>query len=141
MAYGTIEYSEDGKPKCEICGEYFSRVLNHARYKHFINEKEYKRQFGLDLYKGICSKDSAGKTRETTLRNYDKCVKVNLIIRGDKTRFSPGSKGRTKDKVSEQSRLKLKDQLKQHSMVVAMKKNGQRVGNSKLGNKKRWGNN
>ena len=137
MSYGKIEYNEDGQPKCEICGEYFNRVIAHARQKHEINEKEYKKRFGFDLKKGICSKESSEKTRVKTLGNYDKCVQKNLIGNGSKTRFIKGSEGRTKDKVSAQTNIRLKERLKGSFMVSAMKLSGKRVGNSGLGNKKK----
>lgn len=140
MSYGIIEYNEDGQPKCEICGEYFNRVIVHARQKHEINEKEYKKKFGFDLKKGICSKESAEKSRERLFDNYDKCVTGNLLKKGEKSRFKPGSDGRTQDKVSEQTKIRLKERLKGVGMVSAMKLSGQKVGNSGLGNKKRWGN-
>ena len=140
MSYGKIEYNEDGQPKCEICGEYFNRVIAHARQKHEINEKEYKKRFGFDLRKGICSKESAEKSRERVFDNYDKCVTGNLLKNGEKSRFLKGSEGRTQDKVSEQTKIRLKERLKGVGMISAMKLSGQKVGNSGLGNEKRWGN-
>ena len=138
MPYGIIEYDQDGHPKCELCGKHFKRVLSHVRQKHEMNEKDYKRQFGFDLKKGICSKESSELSRERTLSNYDKCIARNLMIKGAQTRFKAGDKGRTKDKVSEQTRLRLKGRLKAPFMVDAMRENGKLLGNSGLGNKKRW---
>lgn len=139
MPYGQIKYNEDGKPMCEICGEYFDRVISHVRQKHEMNEREYKKQFGFDLKKGICSKVSSERTRYKTLNNYDKCIQRNLITKGVETRFNDGHTGRTKEMVSEQTRNRLKERLKQPYMVKAMKKAGEMVGKSGLGNKKRWG--
>ena len=107
MSYGNIEYNEEGNPKCEICGKFFKRVLSHVRQKHEINEKEYKTNYGFDLIKGICSKESSEKSRASALKNYDKVIAVNLLKNGEATRFKDGSKGRTKDKVSEQTRIML----------------------------------
>lgn len=105
--YGIIEYNAEGKPKCEICEEYFDRVAAHVRQKHDISAREYKIKYGFDLKKGICSKESKIKSRERVLENYDKVVSDNLIKKGENTRFKEGSKGRTKEKVSEQTRLML----------------------------------
>lgn len=138
MAYGVIEYDEDGKPICEICGKAFKRVLTHARQKHDITEKEYKKQFGFDLKKGICSKESAEATRIKTLENYDKVIKDNLLKGGIKSRFQPGAKGRTKDKVSAQTRMMLKERLKKPEMIKRMKESGRKLGKSGIGNKIRW---
>lgn len=109
MSYGKIEYNQEGKPKCEICGEYFNRVSAHVRQKHEMSAKEYKLTFGFDLYKGICSKDSSEKSRDKVLENYDKVVANNLLKKGESTRFKKGCEGRTKDKVSEQTRRMLSE--------------------------------
>lgn len=138
MAYGVIEYDNEGKPICEICKKSFNRVLSHVRQKHDMSEREYKITFGFDLGKGICSKESSERSRETTLANYDKCIGKNLIHCGKKSRYCKGHLGRTKDMVQEQTRLMLKKRLEEPHMVEAMRKSGERVGNSGLGNIKRW---
>jgi hypothetical protein len=140
MSYGIIEYNSDGEPKCEICNKHFKRVIVHARQKHNISEKEYKMQFGFDLKKGICSKDSSEKSRIKTLENYDKLIAINLTLKGVKSIFLKGNKGRTKEQVSEQTRLMLIERLKKPEMIVKMKESGKKVGSSGLGNKKRWAN-
>lgn len=139
MAYGIIEYDEDGLPKCEICSRYFKRVLTHVRQRHFLEEREYKKRFGFDLKKGICSKESSEISRDRILRNYDRCIKRNLA-KGKKYRFKKGDTGRTKDMVSAQTKKRLKERLKTPYMVKAMKESGSKLGKSGLGNKKRWGN-
>lgn len=138
MSYGIIEYDDEGKPICEICKKSFKRVLSHVRQKHFISEKEYKLTFGFDLGKGICSKESSEKSREAVYSNYDKCISKNLIASGNKTRFSEGYEGRIADKVQEQTRIRLKENLKKPKMIAAMIESGRRVGKSGLGNKMRW---
>lgn len=138
MSYGIIEYDQDGKPICEICKKSFNRVLSHVRQKHEMSEKEYKLAFGFDLKKGICSKESSERTRITTLTNYDKCIGKNLIHCGEKTRFTQGHQGRTKDMVQEQTRIRLKERLKEPYMIEVMQKSGKKVGESGLGNKVRW---
>jgi hypothetical protein len=138
MGYGVIEYSADGKPMCEICGKYFHRVLSHVRQKHDVNERDYKKQFGFDLKKGICSLESKEKSRQAVLDNYDKVVLDNLVVNGSKSRFKLGSKGRTKDMVSAQTRKMLRERLETPQMKEAMRLSGQKVGASGIGNKVRW---
>ena len=138
MSYGIIEYDDSGKPICEICKKSFNRVLSHVRQAHQMSEREYKLAFGFDLVKGICSKESSELSRERTLANYDKCIGKNLIHCGEKTRFTKGHEGRTQDMVQEQTRLRLKERLKQPQMIEAMRKSGENVGKSGLGNIKRW---
>jgi len=139
MSYGIIEYNEEGQPKCEICNKYFNRVLAHVRQKHHMTEKEYKIQFGFDLKKGICSAESSERSRIKALENYDTVIAVNLTIKGQKSRFKNGDKGRTKEQVSEQTRIMLKERLKTPEMVEKMRQAGKVVGSSGLGNLKRWG--
>lgn len=140
MSYGVIEYDSDGNPKCEICGKHYRRVLSHVRQAHFMPEREYKTAFGFDLLKGICSKESSEISRQRVYENFDKCIGKNLLLKGKKSRFIEGGEGRTKDKVSQQTRLMLKKRLEEPKMIEAMSESGRRVGMSGLGNKARWGN-
>jgi hypothetical protein len=137
---GKIEFDEEGKPICEICGKSFKRVMAHVRMKHELTAVEYKQKFGFDLGKGICSAESSELTREKTLENYETVIKKNLLKKGVGSRFQHGDKGRTKDKVSEQTKIRLKDNLKKPKMIEVMKISGSKLGKSGLGNKKRWGN-
>lgn len=138
MAYGEIEYDINGNPKCEICGKHFKRVLSHVRQKHNMNEREYKKNFGFDLRKGICSKESKEKSRKAVFENYEKVVEKNLIIKGQESRFKNGDKGRTKDMVSAQTRKMLRDKLETPKMKEAMRLSGRKLGLSGIGNKIRW---
>jgi hypothetical protein len=138
MSYGVIEYNEDGQPMCEICGKHFERVIAHARQKHHISEREYKLQFGLNLKKGICSKRSSEISRERVFENYEKCIGKNLELLGQNSRFKDGSEGRTRDKVSEQTRLMLVDRAKNNMSHSKRKELGKILGLSGLGNKERW---
>ena len=109
MSYGKIEYNDEGLPKCEICGKHFNRVTAHVRQIHGLSAREYKLQFGFDLIKGICSKESAERTRVKTMSNYDTVIADNLIKGGEETRFKKGSLGRTREKVSQQTLNRLRE--------------------------------
>ncbi len=111
MSYGKIEYNEYGLPKCEICGEHYHRVTAHVRQVHGLSAREYKLQFGFDLIKGICSRESSERTRVKTMSNFDMVITENLIKGGEQTRFKVGSKGRTREKVSKQTLLRLKENI------------------------------
>ena len=108
MSYGKIEYNEYGLPKCEICNKHFHRVTAHVRQVHGLSAREYKLQFGLDLKKGICSKESSEKSRQKAMSNYDKVIGENLIVGGEATRFRTGSGGRTREQMSQQTLNRLK---------------------------------
>lgn len=139
MAYGVIEYDSVGNPKCEICDKHFIRVLTHVRQKHDMDERTYKKIFGFDLKKGICSKESSELSRGKVMDNYDQCVSKNLLDGGKVTRYEDGDKGRTKDQVSEQTRLMLIARLKNDQMQKVLKESGKRLGDSGTGNAARWG--
>ena len=139
MAYGIIEYDINGLPKCEICGEHFNRVLSHVRQKHHMNEREYKKTYGFDTKKGICSKESAQLSRDRVFEHYDKCIDKNLGVKGAKTRFKKGSSCRTKEFVSEQTRRRLVSHFTSEKMNEIRTGNGFKVGKSGKGNVARWG--
>jgi len=107
MAYGIIEYDKEGKPKCEICGKYFHRVITHVRQKHFLTTREYKEAYGFDVKKGICSLQSKEKSHNAVMANFDRVVRQNLMEGGKHSRFQKGGSGRTKEQVSEQTRRML----------------------------------
>ena len=138
MAYGIIEYNDEGLPMCEICGKHFNRVISHVRQKHDMNERDYKLLFGFDLNKGVCSKESSERSRIKAFENYDTVIAINLKEKGCKSRFKVGCEGRTRDKVSQQTFLALKERLTKPNMKLAMSESGKRLGHSGLGNKKRW---
>jgi hypothetical protein len=137
--YGRIAYDLDGKPICEICGLSFKRLMTHVRQKHDMSAVEYKKFYGLDLHTGICSPDSAAIAREHALNNYDKVIAENLLKGGNRTRFTNGHDGRTKEKVSAQTKARLKKRLTTAPMKEAMRKSGIKLAKSGLGNKARWG--
>ena len=105
---GEVVYTSEGKIVCHICGKAFTRLLTHVRQYHGISEKDYKKEYGLILYKGIISESSREKSRKAVFNNYDKVVLDNLVKNGKNTRFKDGYKGRTKDKVSLQEMKRLK---------------------------------
>ena len=111
MPYGIVTYDKEGKPICEICGQSFDRLLRHTQQKHGVTAKEYKKRFGLDAKKGICSKDSEALARQRVMENYNTVVADNLLKNGVNSRFKKGDRGRTKEKVSEQTRIMLRNRF------------------------------
>lgn len=110
--YGEIAYSPDGKPICHICGKAYNKPLAHAWQIHGITEKEYKKEFGLDVTVGILSEESRALARKRVYENYDVAIAENLLKKGKNTRFKKGSQGRVKEKVSEQTRRALVERIK-----------------------------
>lgn len=112
---GVIRYDANGLPICEICDKSFHRVAAHVRQKHHMTAKEYKKKFGLDNIKGICSQESHDKSSDRVFENFNKCVGDNLIKEGTTTRFKKGCQGRTGDMVSTQTYIRLCEQAKEIS--------------------------
>jgi hypothetical protein len=137
MSYGIIEYNSEGLPMCEICGEFFARVTSHVRQKHNMTAREYKLKFGFDLIKGITSQESREKSRNVAYDNYEQCIANNLLHNGGSTRFKPGHKGRTRDKVSEQTRIELVERAKNSMALEHRRELCRKLGKSGKGNKAR----
>lgn len=137
--YGKIIFF-DGNPVCHICGKSFKRLMTHVRQSHKISAREYKETFGLNVSKGIISEESRTKSQIAVEKNYGKVVEKNLIKKGEKTRYQNGDEGRTKDKLSHQELMRLKEWAKTNVEPERRKKIGSKLGKSGLGNLKRWGN-
>lgn len=105
--YGKIVKSPDGRLMCHICGKLFNKLGSHVYYTHKMTAYEYKKIFGLETGKGLMSLPLHLKCRDNVMLHYDKCISENLVKRGAGTRFNKGDKGRTRDKLSEQTRASL----------------------------------
>lgn len=138
MSYGVIEYNHLGQPKCEICNKYFNRVLNHVYQAHNMVALDYKITYGFERGKGICSKESSDKTRQKAKDNYEISGKRNLSL-GKNSRFKKGHKGRTKDQVSYETKLKLIQHVKTNVPTEKRIELGRKLGKSGKGNLARWG--
>lgn len=105
--YGEIQYDVNGDPICHICGKSFPKLGAHIWNGHHIKTRDYCEIFGLDVGKGICSKEYAQKMREYAYQHYDVVISNNLIKNGKHTRYKHGHEGRTRDKMSEQTKRAL----------------------------------
>lgn len=105
--YGEIQYDVNGDPICHICGKSFSKLGAHIWNGHKMRTHDYCKTFGLNVGKGICSKEYAMKMRNYAYQHYDIVISENLIKDGKHTRFKQGSEGRTREKMSEQTRRAL----------------------------------
>ena len=110
--YGDVSYDPDGKPICHICGKAYDKLLAHVWQVHKLSAYDYKIEFGLDVGKGIMSKESTELARKRVYENFDASVVKPLIEGGKKTRFKVGESS-TKY-LSEQSKRRLIAQLRKH---------------------------
>lgn len=108
---GEVEYDDEGKLICHICGRAFRRLSSHAFRGHGVSAYTYKEMFGLNNNTGLLIESTKEMLREYNKNNYEKVVKENLINKGKDSRFKKGSKGRTRDKI----RLQCKNVLIQNT--------------------------
>lgn len=132
--YGEVQYDVNGDPVCHICGKPFPKLGAHIWNGHRIRTRDYCKIFGLDVKKGICSKEFKEKMRALNAEHYDIVVRKNLLESGAKTRYASGSQGRTKDMMSEQTRRRVAElghktgriNIKKTRTHITKSKNGKR---------------
>lgn len=105
--YGKVIKLPNGLLVCHICGKAFRKLGAHVVQKHNITSYQYKVMFGLETSHGLISEEHKQHLSDCVRRNFDLCVMQNLVQNGINTRFVKGHVGRTKDVVSEQTRLRL----------------------------------
>ena len=44
---GNVEYDDQGRPICHICGMALDKLMEHVRRKHHMTSEEYRRSFDL----------------------------------------------------------------------------------------------
>lgn len=101
---GEVQYDNEGRPICHICGRAFKKLASHAFHTHNINAYEYKEKFGLNNNQGLISESTKKILQEHSKNNYDLVIKENLLNKGKDHRFKKGGKGRTRDMVRLQCR-------------------------------------
>lgn len=106
--YGEIIKTPDGRLVCHICGKAFNKLGAYVVQKHKITSYDYKKIFGLNVSIGLISDNHREHLHDMAIKNYDVVVKENLIKKGINTRYVIGSKGRTREQLSEQSLRMLK---------------------------------
>ena len=109
---GEIKYDSEGRPICHICGRAFNKLMAHVSQLHKMDATVYKEKFELERGRGILSEKTRKLLHDNVMENYDVVVTENLKVKGESTRFKNGSPGRTKDKVSLQTRKKLVEHAK-----------------------------
>ena len=104
-AYGEIAYAPNGDCICPLCGKAFRKLGRHFNLAHGMTSDEAHKKFGWDRNAKATNESYRNLMRD---KLQDKCVTVNLIEKGQSTRYVPGSEGRTRDKVSAMTLNKLK---------------------------------
>lgn len=92
---GRIEYDENGKVICHICGRAYARLGSHVKESHDMTIETYKKQFGL-CKRAKTTEESYSKM----MRDYAKENKMDerLIVVGANTRIKKGESDKRKGK-------------------------------------------
>lgn len=45
--YGTVQYDDEGRPICHVCGMAFDKLIEHTKRKHGLGTVDYRAEFGL----------------------------------------------------------------------------------------------
>lgn len=106
---GEITYAPNGDCICPFCGKAFRKLGLHFYYSHNLTSKEAHKKAGWD--------QSAKATNEgyrILMRNiqHEKTITENLLEKGKPTRFKKNHQGRTKDKISVMTNIRLKNKNK-----------------------------
>ncbi len=96
---GIIKYSPNGDPICHICGQAHRKLGNHIRFKHHMQQNEYR-----DKFKLYHNTKLSNMEYQETMANYnqiyrDIVVEQNLIEKGKKTRITSETVFETKRKL------------------------------------------
>ena len=103
----VIEHDVNSLPICKVCGKSFNKLWSHIRMTHKMLTSQYRIQFWLDNNARLMSKTSIVLASKRNKENYDLVVTENLLSRWINTRYKDWDPGRTKDKVREQTRIRL----------------------------------
>lgn len=93
--HGKIEYDDEGKVICHICGRSYKRLGSHARESHSMTIEEYKAEFGLNRRARTTEQNYSLTMRELALE-YGMDERLREI--GKNTRIKPGEKDKRKGK-------------------------------------------
>jgi len=67
--HGTVQYTDDDKVVCHICGMAFAKLAEHVRLKHKLSDREYREEFGLEYHTRLVSNAYHQKMQEHALKN------------------------------------------------------------------------
>lgn len=105
--YGEITYAPNGDCICPLCGKAFRKLGMHFYYAHGMTAKQAHEKAGWD-HNAKATNPAYRDLMRDKLQEH--CVTVNLINKGESTRFVPNHVGRSKDKVSAMTLKRLKQQ-------------------------------
>lgn len=103
--YGEITYTEEGDCICPFCGKAYRKLGGHFVQAHGLSSADAHKLAGWDRSAKATNVDYRNLMRR---KLQTKCVTVNLIQKGKRTRYTLGSAGRPKEKVSQMTLNRLK---------------------------------
>lgn len=85
---GKITYTPNGDPICHICGQAHRKLGNHIKFKHNMNQIEYREKFKLYHNTRLSNKEYQKTMADYNKKYKDIVVKNNLIKCGKNTRIN-----------------------------------------------------
>ena len=87
---GKITYAPNGDPICHICGQAHRKLGNHIRFKHHMEQNEYRDKFKLYRNTRLSNMEYQETMADYNRKYRDIVVKENLIEKGKGTRIIKG---------------------------------------------------
>lgn len=111
-----MENKNDDLLQCEICGKYFEHLGSHIYGKHKITANEYKMEFGLNLKRGLVSKEIHNKLHNSAIENK---MGDRLKLFGNEYKFKKGNHNKHYiSKEEEERRNKMRKEIDHSSEIV-----------------------
>lgn len=63
------EIPSENKVKCLLCNRWYRSLCRHVNQRHGVSAKEYKKEFGLPVKKGVIPEDLRKHYRKFALKN------------------------------------------------------------------------
>lgn len=111
---GRLEYAENGKVICHICGRAFTRLGSHIRESHAMTIKDYKAKFELCNSTKTTEKGYSQVMRQNA---YEHGMPEQLTKFGKSTRIKKGETDKRKNK-----KVRLQEILNRQSRYSDSKK-------------------
>ena len=123
-AYGTVEYDDEGRPICHICGMALDKLIEHTKRKHGLDTNEYRKEFGLMRKNArLTSPKYAEKMRsyseeyQTHEKNFE-CVHSGRVKNGKRNpKWSPQEIELRRTSQGEKGKIRWKKEREKHNEV------------------------
>jgi len=97
---------------CPFCNSWFRALAHHTTQKHKITARKLRKMFNLKYNYQLITPDLKERHKEIVFENKESHIKINLLEKGNKTRYIKGDFGHLKTNWSNQSIALLRERGK-----------------------------